>query len=127
MHIDHTTFRTNRLVETRDFLIAVFDLVEGPRPATIANAVKGYWLYHKDWPLIHIIQSPGTMYDRQDDAAEAIDHVAFVLKDYDAFKQNLIDLKVPFDLMDVPEINIRRIFFRTPTGVLIETIFKQEG
>ena len=125
MHIDHTTFRTNQLVKTRDFLIAVFDLIEGPRPATIAAAVNGYWLYHKDWPLIHIIQSPNNTQDREDDAAEAIDHTAFVLKDYEAFKQKLIDLKVPFNLMDVPELNIRRIFLRTPTGVLIETIFKE--
>ena len=124
MHIDHTTFRTNYLVETRDFLISVFDLVEGPRPATIAAAVDGYWLYHQNWPLIHIIKSQITMKDRQDDAAEAIDHTAFVLKNYDAFKQKLIDLNVSFSLMDVPELSLRRIFLRTPRGILIETIFR---
>ncbi|MEJ5995917.1 hypothetical protein WG904_15920 [Pedobacter sp. Du54] len=124
MHIDHTTFRTNHLEQTRDFLIAIFELVEGPRPATIAAAVDGYWLYHNNWPLIHIIQSQPTMQDRQDDAAEAIDHTAFVLKNYDSFKQKLIDLNIQFSVMDVPELSIRRIFLRTPRGILIETIFK---
>ena len=124
MHIDHTTFRTNHLIETRDFLLAVFDLVEGPRPETIVAAVDGYWLYHQNWPLIHIIKSPINTQNRQDDAAEAIDHTAFVLKGYDSFKQKLIDLHVSFSIMDLPEIGVRRLFFRTPTGMLIETIFK---
>jgi len=125
MQIDHTTFRTHHLIETRDFLLAVFDLVEGPRPATIIAAVNGYWLYHNSWPLIHIIESPNTMQDRQDDAAEAIDHTAFVLKNYEQFKQKLISLNIAFTPMDLPEMGVRRLFFRTPTGMLIETIFNE--
>ncbi|MBP8067703.1 MAG: hypothetical protein KAY27_04005 [Pedobacter sp.] len=125
MHIDHTTFRTNHLIETRDFLISIFDLVEGPRPESIVAAVNGYWLYYENWPLIHIIQSPSTTQDGQENAAEAIDHTAFVLKNYKRFKQKLVDLNVPFTLMDLPEMGLRRIFLRTPTGILIETIFKE--
>jgi glyoxylase I family protein len=126
MHIDHTTFRTNHLIETRDFLLSVFDLEEGPRPASIVAAVDGYWLYYQNWPLIHIIKSSGDKSDQLDNGSEAIDHTAFVLKDYDRFKQKLIDLDVSLSLKDMPEIGVRRIFFRTPTGILIETIFKDE-
>lgn len=127
MHIDHTTYRTNYLEETRDFLLSIFDLKEGPRPSSIIAAVDGYWLYHQDWPLIHIIKSAEHTVLRDNDATEAIDHTAFVLKDYDRFKQKLIDLNVSFYLMDMPEIKVRRIFLRTPRGILIETIFRDEA
>ena len=33
MHIEHTTLRTTRLEETRDFMAKVFDLAPEPRPA----------------------------------------------------------------------------------------------
>lgn len=125
MHIDHTTLRTDHLEETRDFFIRVFDLVEGSRPAAIANAIPGYWLYWKESPLVHII--PSSFYhDRERNApAEAIDHTAFYMEDYDGFKQRLMDLKIAFSQMDLPDIGERRIFLRTPRGVLLETVFRE--
>jgi catechol 2,3-dioxygenase-like lactoylglutathione lyase family enzyme len=57
MHIDHTTLRTAQLEKTKDFLIRVFDLAEGPRPAVIAENIVGYWLYYKKAPIIHLIES----------------------------------------------------------------------
>ncbi len=126
MHIDHTTYRTNYIEETRDFLLSVFDLKEGPRPSSIVAAVDGYWLYYQSWPLIHIIESPKNTVNSYNNSSEAIDHTAFVLKDYNSFKQKLVDLKVSFYLMDMPEIDVRRIFLRTPRGILIETIFRNE-
>ena len=124
MHIDHTTLRTEQLEKTRDFLIRVFDLVEGPRPAVIAENIKGYWLYHKKAPLIHLIESrpyPGTV---TGDAVEAIDHTAFFMEGYDGFRKKLDELNIPYSLMDLPDINERRIFIRTPTKILLETVFR---
>jgi catechol 2,3-dioxygenase-like lactoylglutathione lyase family enzyme len=124
MHIDHTTLRTSQLEKTRDFLINVFDLAEGPRPAVIAAGIPGYWLYYKDAPLIHLIQSSFYYRQQSNMAAEAIDHTAFYMENYAAFKQKLIDLKVPHSLMDLPDIGERRIFLHTPTGILLETVFR---
>ncbi len=125
MHIDHATIRTNHLIETRDFMVAVFDLIDGERPTTIAALVEGYWLFWKDKPLVHLIKSSVDTAQIPNNSAEAIDHFALIMdEDYDSFKQKLIKMDVSFSLMDVPELMIRRIFLRTPQNILIETIFK---
>ena len=125
MHIDHTTLRTSRLELTRDFLIAVFDMSVGERPARIAEGIPGYWLYFKDKPLIHLIQSDARqIINSGAPFSEAIDHTAFFMEDYTAFKQKLIALKIPFNLMDLPDIGERRIFLRTPTNILLEAVFR---
>ncbi|WP_316767900.1 hypothetical protein [Pedobacter frigiditerrae] len=124
MHIDHATIRTNHLKETRDFMVSVFDLVEGERPETIAALVDGYWLYWNESPLVHIIKSPVGTEDVTNNSTEAIDHFALIMEDYDAFKQKLITMEIPFKLMDVPELKIKRIFLHTPQNILIETIFR---
>ncbi|MBB6112458.1 Catechol 2,3-dioxygenase [Mucilaginibacter lappiensis] len=125
MHIDHTTLRTTQLEKTKDFLISIFDLTEGPRPTVIAANIPGYWLYHKGSPLIHLIQSSFYYNQQPDHASEAIDHTAFYLENYDAFKQKLFGLKIPHSLMDLPDIGERRIFLHTPTGILLEIVFRK--
>lgn len=124
MHIDHATIRTNYLKETRDFMVSVFDLVEGERPETIAVLVDGYWLYWNESPLVHIIKSPVGTEDIANNSTEAIDHFALIMEDYNTFKQKLILMDIPFKLMDVPELGIKRIFLHTPQNILIETIFR---
>jgi len=124
MHIDHTTLRTEQLELTKDFLVRVFDLVEGPRPALIAANIPGHWLYHRDAPLIHLILSkphPGSPVGY---AVEAIDHTAFFMDDFEAFKKKLEDLDIHYTLMELPDIGERRIFIQTPTRILLETVFR---
>ena len=123
MHIDHTTLRTAHLEETKDFFVKVFDLIVGPRPAAIAANIRGYWLYSNDAPIVHLIES-GHYSGQADDATEAIDHTAFFMEDYDSFRQRLGDLHVRFSEMNLAEIGERRIFLRTPTGILLETVFR---
>jgi glyoxylase I family protein len=125
MHIDHTTLRTRELEKTKEFLIRVFDLQPGERPAAIAANIPGYWLYNKDKPLIHLIQSSYYYKTAIDSSTEAIDHTAFFMEDYESFKHRLTELKVRYSLMDLPEIGERRIFLRTPTGILLETVFRE--
>jgi glyoxylase I family protein len=97
MHLDHVTIRTHELTLTRDFLISVLPLKEGPRPASIIAAIDGHWLYFNDWPLVHLIQSKFAPDLAGNEQAEAIDHFAFVLKrDYQEFKEKLIKLAIPF-------------------------------
>jgi len=124
MHIDHTTLRTNHLEETKDFFIKVFGLVEGPRPAAIARAMPGHWMYWKDAPIVHLI--PASFHHARSGPApaEAIDHTAFFMEDYDAFRNKLTELGIPFSPMDLPDMGERRIFLRTPTGILLETVFR---
>ena len=124
MHIDHTTLRTAQLEKTKDFLVRVFDLVEGPRPAVIAESISGYWLYHKEAPLIHLIESHTRFGTTTGYAVEAIDHTAFFMEDYDGFRKKLDKLNIPYSLMDLPDINERRIFIQTPTKILLETVFR---
>lgn len=124
MHIDHTTLRTDHLEETRDFFIQVFGLTEGPRPEAIASAIPGHWLYWKDAPIVHLIPA-SIHHDRSGHAAaEAIDHTAFFMDDYEGFKKKLTSLGIRFSTMDLPEIGERRIFLRTPAGILLETVFR---
>lgn len=127
MHIDHTTIRTDHLTETRDFFIKVFGLTEGPRPAAIARAIPGHWLYWKEAPLVHLI--PASFYhDRTGQSpAEAIDHTAFYMEDYEGFRQHLKQLGIHFSPMDLPDIGERRIFLRTPAGILLETVFRADS
>jgi glyoxylase I family protein len=124
MHLDHVTIRTHDLILNRDFLTSTLPLVEGPRPASIIAMIDGFWLYYKDWPLVHLIQSPFEPNEEINRHAEAIDHFAFVLTvDYEEFKEKLIRLNIPFERNHLPDMKRKRIFFRTPTNVLIETIF----
>ena len=127
MHIDHTTLRTRYLEETKTFLLKVFELTEGPRPARIASGIQGYWLYHNNAPIIHLIQSAHFYKSGPDHSSEAIDHTAFFMEDYEAFHQKLLDLKIPYSTMELPEIGEQRIFIHTPTGILLETVFRKNN
>ena len=122
MHIDHFTIRTRHLSATKDFFMKVFDgLEEKPRPDAIQR-IPGHWLYAGDNPIVHLIASRGY---GTDDAAEAIDHVGIHLEGYAAFRTRLDELDIHYSTMDLPEIDERRLFFRTPSGPLIEAVFKQ--
>ena len=113
------------LEKTKEFLTSVFDLQPGERPAVIAANIPGYWLYYEDKPLIHLIQSSYFHKMGTDNSSEAIDHTAFFMKGHEAFKQKLTALKIHYSLMDLPDIGERRIFLRTPTGILLETVFRE--
>lgn len=122
MYVDHVTLRTRDLSKTRDFLIQVLELEERHRPAVIQNMMPGHWLYADDQPLFHLIPGHGT---GQDHASEAIDHVGIHLEGYNEFRKKLEDLNIPHSLMDLPEIEERRVFFRTPGGPLLEAVFNE--
>jgi len=124
MKLDHVTIRTHQLTLNRDFLVSVLPLIDGPRPASIVAAIDGHWLYFKDWPLVHLIKS--AIEPNTGQQAEAIDHFAFILDmDYNEFKEKLIRLNIPFERNHTPELNRKRIFFHTPTKILIEVIFEE--
>ena len=121
MHLDHVTIRTGDIAGTRAFFEAVFDLTVGERPAAIRR-IPGYWLYADGKPIVHIIGSQGSGFDR---AAEAIDHVGIRLDNYAAFRARLDRLAIPYSTMDLADIGERRLFLRTPGGPLLEAVFSE--
>ena len=122
MYLDHVTIRTNHLEETKTFFIKVFDLVEKERPKVIQR-IPGHWLFKDEKPLVHLIQGYGFA---EDNYNEAIDHVGIGLEGYHDFKKKLEELDIQYSLMDIEELEERRIFFRTPFGILLEGVFKEK-
>jgi catechol 2,3-dioxygenase-like lactoylglutathione lyase family enzyme len=118
--LDHVTLRTNDLEGTRAFLEAVLDLRPGYRPGF---SFPGYWLYAHGEPVVHLIPGDGT---RNDPRGETIDHVGFRLTGYDTYRHRIETLAIPHSTMDLPELGERRLFVRTPTGILLELVFREE-
>jgi catechol 2,3-dioxygenase-like lactoylglutathione lyase family enzyme len=121
MKLDHVTIRTQDLQATRSFFLTVFDLREGERPRAI-HRIPGHWLYSEGHPLVHIIGSQGSGFDR---AAEAIDHVGLRMEGYAEFRKKLDQLGIRYSTMDLADIGERRLFFRTPGGPLLEAVFSE--
>jgi glyoxylase I family protein len=122
MKLDHVTIRTRDLPATRDFFLSVFDLREGERPLAIQRRIPGHWLYSEGHPLVHIIGSQGSGFDR---AAEAIDHVGFRMQGYAEFRNKLDQLGIHYSTMDLADLEERRLFFRAPGGPLLEAVFSE--
>ena len=122
MHLDHITIRTRDLAGTRAFFFQVFDgLEERERPRAI-HRIPGHWLYAEGKPIIHLIGGQGDGLDR---SAEAFDHVGIHLKGYGDFRAKREKLNIRYSMMDMPEIGERRLFFRTPSGPLLEAVFDE--
>jgi catechol 2,3-dioxygenase-like lactoylglutathione lyase family enzyme len=118
--LDHVTLRTHDLEGTRAFLEDVLDLRPGYRPAF---SFPGYWLYADNEPVVHLIPGHGGPVDR---AGETIDHVGFRLTDHNGMRRKLDGLGVSYSRMELPELGERRLFIRTPTGILLELVFREK-
>jgi glyoxylase I family protein len=121
MHLDHVTIRARDLEATRRFFLTVFNLEEGERPRAIRH-ISGHWLYAAGHPVVHIIGSQDAGLDRP---AEAIDHVGFRMEGYAEFRQKLDRLGIRYSLMDLAELQERRLFFHAPGGPLLEAVFSE--
>ncbi|GES45986.1 glyoxalase [Rhizobium dioscoreae] len=120
MQLDHVTLRTADLEGTRQFLQDLLGLTVGFRPNF---SFPGYWLYRGDEPLVHLIPGSGVTVSRD---AETIDHVGFRLKGYGAFRRKLNITGIAYSTMDLPELGERRLFVRTPGGILLELVFRDD-
>jgi catechol 2,3-dioxygenase-like lactoylglutathione lyase family enzyme len=118
MKLDHVTLRTHDLEGTRIFLERILGVAEGYRPPF---SFPGYWLYAEGEPVIHLIPGQGGVVDRR---GEIIDHAAFRLEGYDEHRNRFDRLAVPYSTMDLPDIGERRLFVRTPAGILLELVFR---
>jgi len=118
--LDHVTLRTRDLEGTRAFFEAVLGLTPGYRPDF---PFPGYWLYEDGEPIVHLVPGQGGAIER---GGEAIDHIAFRLADHDGMRRRLDGLGLAYSRMELPELGEKRLFIRTPTGILLELVFRQD-
>jgi len=104
---------------TREIIEGLLGLKAGYRPSF---GFPGCWLYQGDQPIVHLIPGDGTPVARN---AEGIDHVAFRLHGYDEFKGKLDIEGIHYSTMGLPELGERRLFVRTPCGILFELVFRE--
>jgi hypothetical protein len=71
---------------------------------------------------VHLIPGSGGPVDRR---GETIDHVGFRLKGYDGYRRKLDALSIPNSTMELPELGEHRLFVHTPTGILLELVFRE--
>jgi hypothetical protein len=57
-----------------------------------------------------------------DRSGETIDHAGFRLEGYSKYREKLDALDIHYSTMDLPELNERRLFVRTPAGILLELV-----
>jgi catechol 2,3-dioxygenase-like lactoylglutathione lyase family enzyme len=115
--LDHVTIRSGDLEGTKGFFETILGLEAGHRPAF---SFPGYWLYADGKPIVNLIPCTGGPVDR---AGETIDHVAFCLSGHEEMRRKLERLSMPYSQMDLPELGERRLFIRTPSGILLELVF----
>lgn len=73
---------------------------------------------------MHLIPGGGRAIGRD---SEAIDHIGFRLEGYDAFRARLDDDGIVYSTMNLVELGERRLFVRTPGGILLELVFREGG
>ena len=121
VNLDHVTLRTHDLDATRDFLEALLAVKAGFRPNF---GFPGHWLYAGHEALIHLIP---VAHGHAGRSGEAIDHVGFRLTDHREALRRLDKIGAKYSRMELPELGERRLFVRTPGGVLLELVFRDRA
>ncbi len=114
--LDHVNISTNDLDACRAFYCGILGFEEGFRP-NIAR--EGIWLYRNGQPLLHILK-----YDEEvPQGSGALDHVAFVAHEFEAFVANLDKHGVAYQESNLAQIEVYQVFFHDPHGIKIEANF----
>jgi catechol 2,3-dioxygenase-like lactoylglutathione lyase family enzyme len=126
--LEHVTIRCAQLKRTRDFYVELMGLTEGERPDF---PFRGYWLYLKAVPVIHLVEAAdsGGAWGGQialpdpKEGTGAFDHVAFQGRDFDQMRANLVAAGLNFRERVVPGRRLKQLFVPDPEGVLVEINF----
>jgi len=114
--LDHFNIRTRKLGETVRFYEEVLDLKKGERPNF---AFPGAWMYSEGKPVVHLVDISQTSEQQKPDSG-VVHHVAFASRDFAGMKQRLKSKGLPFDVREVPGVDVWQIFVTDPNGVMIE-------
>jgi catechol 2,3-dioxygenase-like lactoylglutathione lyase family enzyme len=119
--LNHYNVLTADLEGMRRFYEEVVGLKTGPRPPF---SFPGLWLYAGDGtPVLHLVGIPSPP---QAADTGAIDHIAFVCKDFAEARSRIDRLGIPYRETVVPASGTRQLFVTDPEGVRIEMNFPTE-
>jgi catechol 2,3-dioxygenase-like lactoylglutathione lyase family enzyme len=114
--LDHFNIRTAKLGETVRFYEEVLDLTKGDRPNF---AFPGAWMYSEGKPVVHLVDIAQTSEQQKPDSG-VVHHVAFASRGFAGMKHRLASKGLPFDVREVPGVEVWQIFVTDPNGVMIE-------
>lgn len=114
--LDHFNIRTRRLADTVRFYEEVLELKKGDRPNF---AFPGAWMYSEGKAVVHLVDISSTD-EQQKPNSGVVHHVAFASRGFAGMKQRLKSKGLPFDVREVPGVDVWQIFVTDPNGVMIE-------
>jgi catechol 2,3-dioxygenase-like lactoylglutathione lyase family enzyme len=114
--LDHFNIRTRKLGETVRFYEDVLELKKGDRPNF---SFPGAWMYSEGKPVVHLVDISQTSEQQKPDSG-VVHHVAFASNGFAGMKARLTSQGLPFDVREVPGVDVWQIFVTDPNGVLIE-------
>jgi catechol 2,3-dioxygenase-like lactoylglutathione lyase family enzyme len=129
----HFSVRTANLEASKRFYVEVLGFRLGYRPPL---DFPGAWLYiggdEADFGVVHLIGTEGDgdglaayLGDRNkaDVGTGALDHLAFLADDFDAFRHRLVAREIAYRERTLPGLGLRQLFFVDPSGLTIEMNF----
>jgi catechol 2,3-dioxygenase-like lactoylglutathione lyase family enzyme len=114
--LDHFNIRTRKLGDTVRFYEEVLDLKNGDRPNF---PFPGAWMYSEGKPVVHLVDISRTDEQQKPDSG-VVHHVAFASRGFAGMKARLMSRNLPFDVREVPGVEVWQIFVTDPNGVMIE-------
>ena len=117
--LNHVNIETTDIDRSASFYTNVLGLISGERP----NFDRpGYWMYMDNVPIIHIISPLPDNKLLTGSKHAAISHFAVRIKDFEAMREHLTNLSIPYTETSVPNSNRRQFFINDPDGVVVELI-----
>jgi catechol 2,3-dioxygenase-like lactoylglutathione lyase family enzyme len=114
--LDHFNIRTRKLGDTVRFYEEVLELENGDRPNF---PFPGAWMYSEGKPVVHLVDISRTDEAKKPDSG-VVHHVAFASRGFAGMKARLSSKSLPFEVREVPGVEVWQIFVTDPNGVLIE-------
>ncbi len=119
LELNHINIETADIDRSASFYTDVLGLVSGERPEFDR---PGHWMYKDNMPIVHIISPLPDNKLLTGSKHAAISHFALRIKDFEAMREHLINLSIPYTEVGVPGSDRRQFFINDPDGVVVELI-----
>ena len=119
LELNHINIETADIDRSASFYTDVLGLVSGKRPEFDR---PGHWMYMDNMPIVHIISPLPDNKLLTGSKHAAISHFALRIKDFEAMREHLINLSIPYTEVGVPGSDRRQFFIDDPDGVVVELI-----